>query len=95
MATDAVGLAFVEELARVNGDELQYFHIRNDSRSGSSIGPAVSLQTGARTIDLGIPQLSMHSIRAALGARDIGLGVKFFNGFFANWREIYDNYGDL
>ncbi|RKP31150.1 vacuolar aminopeptidase [Metschnikowia bicuspidata] len=95
MATDAVGLALVEELARVNGDELQYFQIRNDSRSGSTIGPSVSLQTGARTIDLGIPQLSMHSIRAALGARDIGLGVKFFNGFFANWRKIYDNYGDL
>lgn len=94
-ATDSVGLALVEELARINGDEVQYFHIRNGARSGTTIGPALSLQTGARTIDLGIPQLSMHSIRATLGAKDIGLGVKFFNGFFANWRKAYDNFGDL
>lgn len=95
MATDSVGLALVEELARTNDDKLQYFQIRNDSRSGGTIGPSISLQTGARTIDLGIPQLSMHSIRATLGAKDIGLGIKFFNGFFANWRKAYDNYGDL
>lgn len=95
MATDSVGLALVEELARTNDDKLQYFQIRNDSRSGGTIGPSISLQTGARTIDLGIPQLSMHSIRATLGAKDIGLGTKFFNGFFANWRKKYDNYGDL
>lgn len=95
MATDAVGLALVEELARKNGDELQYFQIRNDSRLGGTIGPSISLQTGARTIDLGIPQLLMHLIRATLGARDIGLGTKFFAGFFANWRSAYDRYGDL
>ncbi|OBA20021.1 peptidase M18, aminopeptidase I [Metschnikowia bicuspidata var. bicuspidata NRRL YB-4993] len=95
MATDSVGLALVEELAKKNGDELQYFQIRNDSRSGGTIGPSISLQTGARTIDLGIPQLSMHSIRATLGAKDIGLGAKFFAGFFANWRKSYDNYSDL
>lgn len=95
MATDSTGLALVEELARLNGDELQYFHIRNDSRSGGTIGPSISLQTGARTIDLGIPQLSMHSIRATVGTKDIGLGIKFFSGFFANWRAQYDNFTDL
>lgn len=95
MATDSVGLALVEELARLNGDELQYFQIRNGTRSGGTIGPSISLQTGARTVDLGIPQLSMHSIRATLGAKDIGLGVKFFNGFFTNWRKTYDNFEDL
>lgn len=95
MATDAVGLALVEEVARKNGDQLQYFQIRNDSRLGGTIGPFVLIQTGARTIDLGIPQLSMHSIRATLGYKDIGLGVKFFTGFFEHWRATYDNYGDL
>lgn len=95
MATDSIGLALVEELARKNEDQVQYFQIRNDSRSGGTIGPSISLQTGARTIDLGIPQLSMHLIRATLGARDIGLGVKFFSGFFANWRSTYDQYQDL
>lgn len=95
MVTDVVGTTFAEELARINGDRIQYFHIKNNSRSGGTIGPFVSSQTGARTIDLGIPQLSMHSIRATTGSRDVGLGIKFFRGFFKNWRPILDGFGDL
>ncbi|CAK9439187.1 uncharacterized protein LODBEIA_P34110 [Lodderomyces beijingensis] len=95
MATDSIGLALVESLAKQNDDTLQYFQIRNDSRSGGTIGPSISSQTGARTIDLGIPQLSMHSIRATVGAKDIGLGTKFFTGFYKNWRKTYDDYVDL
>lgn len=95
MATDSIGVSLMEEIARFNGDKLQYFQIRNDSRSGGTIGPSISLQTGARTIDLGIPQLSMHSIRATTGSKDLGLGIKLFKGFFANWRHTYDHYDDL
>lgn len=95
MVTDVVGITFAEELARINGDRIQYFHIKNNSRSGGTIGPYISSQTGARTIDLGIPQLSMHSIRATTGSKDVGLGVKFFRGFFENWRSVLDRFGDL
>lgn len=95
MATDSIGVSLVEELARKNGDEVQYFQIRNDSRLGGTIGPYISVNTGARTIDLGIPQLSMHLIRATLGLKDVGLGVKFFKGFWQSWRETYDNYDGL
>lgn len=95
MSTDVVGLSVAEEIARRNGDKLQYFQIKNNSRSGGTIGPSIASQTGARTIDLGIPQLSMHSIRAATGVNDVGLGAKFFEGFFKHWRSVYDAYGDL
>lgn len=95
MVTDVVGITFAEELARINGDRIQYFHIKNNSRSGGTIGPYISSQTGARTIDLGIPQLSMHSIRATTGSKDVGLGVNFFRGFFQNWRSVLDRFGDL
>ncbi|SCU92284.1 LAFA_0F09274g1_1 [Lachancea sp. 'fantastica'] len=95
MSTDVVGVAFTEELARLNGDKVQYFQIKNNSRSGGTIGPSIASQTGARTIDLGIPQLAMHSIRAATGSKDVGLAIKFFKGFFANWRSVYDSFGDL
>ncbi|CAN3365537.1 vacuolar aminopeptidase 1 [Diutina catenulata] len=92
MATDGPGVALLEQLARDNGDELQYFQIRNGTPSGGTIGPYISSATGARTIDLGIPQLSMHSIRAMLGSKDVGLGVKFFKGFWKDWRTTYDDF---
>lgn len=95
MATDVVGTAFVQELAALNDDKIQYFQIKNNSRSGGTIGPSISSQTGARVIDLGIAQLSMHSIRAATGSKDVGLGVKFFKNFLKNWRPVYDKFGDM
>lgn len=86
--TDAVSSVLVQEIARRTGNKLQYFHIRNDSRSGGTIGPAVSAALGVRSIDVGIPQLAMHSIRATTGTRDVYLGVKFF-------RAIYEQFGTV
>ncbi|KAK5139774.1 metalloaminopeptidase ape1, partial [Oleoguttula sp. CCFEE 6159] len=70
------------------GAKLQVFQIRNDSRSGGTVGPMLSSMTGMRAIDAGIPQLSMHSIRATTGSLDPGLGVILFQGFFDHYEEI-------
>lgn len=97
MTTDSVSKSFVEEIARNTDNKLQYFQIRNDSRSGGTIGPTLSSKTGMRAVDMGIPQLSMHSIRATTGARDVWLGVKFFKAFYEKWEETDAQYklGDL
>jgi aminopeptidase I len=42
----------------------------------------------AGAIDAGIPQLSMHSIRATTGSLDPGLGVKLFKGFFDYYEDV-------
>ncbi len=38
--------------------------------------------------DAGIPQLSMHSVRATTGSLDPGLGAKFYKGFLDHWEEV-------
>lgn len=90
--SNSISTALAEAIARKAGLELQYFHIRNDSRSGGTIGPALSSATGMRSVDCGIPQLSMHSVRATTGTQDLGLGVKFFTSFFDNWTSIDDHF---
>lgn len=48
----------------------------------------LSSAMGVRSVDAGLPQLSMHSIRATVGSRDPGLGVKLFMGFFDYYEGI-------
>lgn len=86
--TDAVSGALIREVARQSDNTVQFFHIRNDSRSGGTIGPSVSSALGCRAIDVGIPQLAMHSIRATTGTRDVYLGMKFFRAFFELWKDV-------
>ena len=88
MITNANTSAFVQEIARRTDNTIQYFQVRNDSPTGGTIGPYLASKTGIRGVDLGIAQLSMHSIRATIGSEDIWLGVKFFKSFFNTWREV-------
>ncbi|KAK9462186.1 peptidase M18 [Lipomyces oligophaga] len=88
MTTDAESTAFMEEVARRSNNTLQYFQIRNDSRSGGTVGPMLSSSMGCRSIDMGIPQLAMHSIRAAAGSRDVLLGVRLFQAFYEEWEDV-------
>lgn len=88
--TELVGIVLMEEIARRNGLQLQQFHVRNDMPSGGTIGPMLATGTGARVIDVGLAQLSMHSIRAAAGYKEPGLGIEAFAAFYRDWRAVLD-----
>ncbi len=62
-ATTAITASILREVASRCGVPLQDVAVRNDSGCGSTIGPIISAELGVRTVDIGTPQLSMHSIR--------------------------------
>ncbi|KAH6655156.1 peptidase M18 [Truncatella angustata] len=88
MTTDAVSTAILTRVCELSDCTPQVFMIRNDSRSGGTIGPSLSSTMGVRSADAGMPQLSMHSIRATTGALDPGLGAKFFKGFLDHFEKV-------
>ena len=94
MTTDSVSTAIFKRCADKVGAKLQVFQIRNDSRSGGTVGPMLSSMTGIRAIDAGIPQLSMHSIRATTGSLDPGLGVLCFLGFLNEFESVDNEFRD-
>ncbi|KAI1103092.1 aminopeptidase I zinc metalloprotease-domain-containing protein [Jackrogersella minutella] len=88
MTTDSVSTAILTRVCELSDCTPQVFQIRNDSRSGGTVGPMLSSAMGVKAADAGMAQLSMHSIRATCGSLDPGLGVKFFKGFLDKWEKV-------
>ncbi|KAL4897684.1 peptidase M18 [Aspergillus ambiguus] len=93
-ATNSPGIVLLHEVARKaaegggEGVPLQLFVVRNDSSCGSTIGPMLSAALGARTLDLGNPQLSMHSIRETGGTYDVAHSIRLFTSFFQHYSNL-------
>lgn len=48
----------------------QYFSTRSDMSAGSTVGVIHESETGINTVDLGVPQLAMHSARETISLKD-------------------------
>lgn len=51
------------------------------------MGPALS-KIGVRTVDIGCPMLSMHSIRETAGTHDVQSYIDVFTSFFEGFAEL-------
>lgn len=70
-ATSGVTSFLFKEVAKVHNLPTQEFVVRNDMGCGSTIGPILATGVGIRTVDCGIAQLSMHSVREICGKEDV------------------------
>ncbi|XP_066314622.1 probable aspartyl aminopeptidase [Miscanthus floridulus] len=87
-ATNAVTAFIFREIAERHQLPIQDFVVRNDMACGSTIGPILASGVGIRTVDIGAPQLSMHSIREMCAVDDISHAYEHFKAYYAEFTEL-------
>ena len=82
-ATDGrTAAAFAMACAQA-GVPLQRYEHRADLPCGSTIGPMTAARTGIATVDVGAPQLAMHSARELMGATDVAAYAAALEAFLS------------
>ncbi|MFQ5482718.1 MAG: M18 family aminopeptidase, partial [Nitrospinaceae bacterium] len=81
-ATDGPSATRFEALCARARVPVQKFVMRSDLACGSTIGPITAANLGIRTVDVGNPMLSMHSVREMSGAWDHAALIRVFREFF-------------
>ncbi|CAN5426458.1 M18 family aminopeptidase [soil metagenome] len=69
-ATTAAGSTMLQRVFEAADVPWQLFVSRNNMPCGSTIGPITATRLGIETVDVGVPQLSMHSARELCGTKD-------------------------
>ncbi|WCJ19082.1 Aspartyl aminopeptidase [Euphorbia peplus] len=87
-ATNAITAFLFKEVGKILNLPTQEFVVRNDMGCGSTIGPILASGVGIRTVDCGIAQLSMHSVREVCAKDDIDIAYKHFKAFYQNFSAI-------
>ncbi|WP_075879784.1 M18 family aminopeptidase [Vreelandella massiliensis] len=71
-ATNSATSALFRDVCREAKVPVQAFVTRADMGCGSTIGPITATEVGVPTMDVGIAQWAMHSIRETAGTQDVG-----------------------
>ncbi len=82
-ATSSMGAAAFRLACEHAGVPVQDYSHRGDLPCGSTIGPLTCARLGLDVVDVGVPQLSMHSARELMAVDDVASMVAAFTSWFA------------
>ncbi|MBQ3499941.1 MAG: M18 family aminopeptidase, partial [Oscillospiraceae bacterium] len=80
--SDAVSAAIFALVCEEAGVPFQRYANRADMPGGSTLGNIANTQVSLNTVDIGLPQLAMHSSFETAGAEDTGFYVKALACFY-------------
>ncbi|MDR5867676.1 M18 family aminopeptidase [Halomonas koreensis] len=80
-ATNSATSALFKALCREAEVPVQTFVTRADMGCGSTIGPITATELGVPTLDVGVPQWAMHSIRETAGSQDVAHLTRVLTAF--------------
>ena len=90
-STESENAAVFKELGKLCDVPIQEFIVRQDSPCGTTIGPIISAKIGIKSVDVGIAQFAMHSIREQLGIVDLYYYKTIFEEFFKSYEKVKGN----
>lgn len=80
--SDAVSVAIFRSICEKAGVPVQFFANRSDEAGGSTLGNISSTRVSLNAVDIGLPQLGMHSAYETAGIRDTEYMVKALETFY-------------
>lgn len=81
-ATNGLTSAVYRKICRDHDIPLQVFVSRTDLACGTTIGPLTAGEVGVQTLDVGMPQLGMHSVREICGVDDMDYFYRSLTAFY-------------
>ncbi len=82
--TDSVSSAIFTAICQKADVPLQHFTNRPDLAGGSTLGNIANTQVSLNTVDIGLPQLAMHSCYETAGVKDLDYLIKAMTVFFSS-----------
>lgn len=89
--TDGISAAIFMQLCKDAQVPVQTFANRSDMAGGSTLGNLSTQQVSLHTVDVGLPQLAMHSTYETAGVKDSAYMVQALTAFYNTNLDITDS----
>lgn len=81
--SDGISIALFRSLLDDNKIPYQFYANRSDIRGGGTLGNIANAHLSLISVDIGLPQLSMHSIYETAGSKDVDALIAASRAFYA------------
>lgn len=89
--TDGVSAAVFKSICEKANAPYQFFHNRSDLAGGGTLGNLSNMQVSLNAVDIGLPQLGMHSSFETAGVKDIQSTIDIMEAFYNScMEELHD-----
>ncbi len=80
--SDAVSIAVMKTICEKADVPVQFFANRSDEAGGSTLGNIAMAQVSMNAVDIGLPQLAMHSAYETCGVKDVSYLIRAAETFY-------------
>lgn len=92
--SDAVSVAIFKDICEKADVPVQFFANRSDEAGGSTLGNISATKVSLNAVDVGLPQLAMHSSYETAGMRDTEYMIKAMKQFYDSCIRISAGSGE-